>query len=126
MTTHPITTEAQRGAVIQALSMLNLEKPWVIEIKRKTKKRTLSQNALYHKWVGIFAVETGNDHDDMHEFFKAKWCPVKAIELAGETCEIRSTKKLNTQEMTAYMDKVYAFIVGEFGILLPLPEEQAA
>lgn len=124
MTTYPITNEIQRAIVIQALRVLNLEKPWSIEIKRRTKQRSLNQNSLYHKWVGIFARETGNDHDDMHEFFKDKWCPAKEIEVAGETRWVKSTKRLNTQEMTEYMEKVYAFIVGEFGILLPIPEEQ--
>jgi len=123
MTTHSITNEHQRAAIIKAISALNLDKAWTVELKRKTKGRSLSQNALYHKWLGIVAQDTGNDHDDLHEFCKDKWCPVKVVEMFGEQKEVRSTKKLTTAEMTEYMDRVYAFFVGDFGILLPIPEE---
>ena len=124
MSKHPITNETQRAAAIHALCGLDLTKPWTVEIKKKTKQRTLNQNALYWKWIGIFANETGNSEDDMHEFFKDKWCPISEVTVGDEVRQVRSTKKLKTVEMTEYMDKVYAFIVGEFGIILPIPEDQ--
>ena len=123
---HPLTIadERDRQRVVDLIAKLNLEKPWEVTVARKTKKRTLSQNGLYHQWVGIIAEETGNDHEDVHDEFKRRWVPPKEIEIFGEKRMRQSTTDFDTRGMTDYMEKVYAFSVGELGILLPLPEEQ--
>lgn len=116
--------EPQRALAIKLLEALDLSKPWKIVVERHKKKRSLSSNALYWKWIGVISDEIGHDNDELHEFFKAKFCPVKERIIADEPMLYRSTAKLDTAEMSAYMDKVYAFSVSTLGILLPLPEEQ--
>ena len=119
-----IFDEASRQRCVSLIAGLNIEKPWEVTVARKTKKRTLSQNALYHKWVGIIAEETGNDHEDVHDEFKRRFVPPKEIEIFGEIRMRQSTTDFDTPGMTTFMEKVYAFSVSELGILLPLPEEQ--
>ena len=119
-----IFDEASRQRCISLIAGLNIEKKWAVTVERYKKKRTLSQNALYHKWVGIIAQETGNDHDDVHDEFKRRWVPPKEIEIFGEIRMRQSTTDFDTPGMTEFMERVYAFSVSELGILLPLPEEQ--
>ena len=91
------------------------------------KRRSLSQNALMWKWINEVADHvqraTGQDSDDVHDFFKRKFLKPKVIEIAGETVQKYSTKNLTVPEMTEYMNHIYAFVTSELGILLPIPEE---
>lgn len=109
------------------IAQLNPEKPWRITIERYTKRRTPSQLALYWRWldqvVQHIHEHTGQDKDDVHEALKAKFLPARIVELDGQPYEVRSTKKLSTQEMGAYIDKVYWWATSELGLMLPLPEE---
>ena len=118
-----IRDETLRQRVIEHIRWLNVERPWIIEIKRHVRKRSLSQNALYWKWIGIIANETGNDNDMLHEFFKRKFLTPMTFHVGGEQFEHRTTTKLPTDQFSAYMDKVNAFAGAELGIMLPQPEE---
>ncbi|MFC3228754.1 hypothetical protein ACFOGJ_16035 [Marinibaculum pumilum] len=116
-------TERDRQNAIALLSKLNLKKPWQIEVKQYVRHRTLPQNALYWKWIQAIAHETGNDPDDVHEALKHKFCPFVIVRMGGEEQAVFSTKRLNTADMSDYMDRVHAFAASELGIALPLPEE---
>jgi len=124
-----ISTPGDQATVANAIVHLNLEggRKWQVTIEPFKKKRTLSQNALMWKWIGEVAnlvhKETGQDADDIHEFFKTKFLPARIVEIAGETIERRTTTKLSTQEMSDYMTKIHAFVTSELGFILPLPEE---
>lgn len=118
-----IRDETMRQRVSDLVDALDLTKPWSVTIEPYKKKRSLSQNALYWKWVGIIADETGNDNDDIHEAFKGMFLTPRAVQIGIESREIRSTVKQNTDEMKTYMDKVYAYATSQLGILLPIPEE---
>jgi hypothetical protein len=121
----PIPLEDERGRerILGLIKALDVTKPWQVTIEPKTKKRTLNQNALYWKWVGLIADATGNDNDDVHEALKAKFLTPRTIDLGGEQREIRSTAKQDKAGMTAFMDRVYAFATSELGLYLPTPEE---
>lgn len=116
-----------QARVLSLIGALNLEKPWRVTIERYTKRRTPSQLALYWRWldqvVQHIHEHTGQDKDDVHEALKAKFLPARIVELDGQPYEVRSTKKLSTAEMTAYIDKVYWWATSELGLMLPLPEE---
>lgn len=124
---HAVENERQRELVLALIAGLNIEKAMARHGRAKNKQRTLSQNALYWKWVteAVKAVHehTGQDKDDIHEFFKRKFLTPKVVELAGEVAEYYTTRGLEIPEMKEYMDKIYAFCVSELGVLLPLPEE---
>ena len=124
--TRPVTihTEADRQRVQGLIAALDLSKPWAITVERPKKRRTLSQGALYFKWCGIIADETGNTKEDVHEALKVQFVPAREITFGnGLRAPVHSTANLETAAMSEYMDKVYAFVTSELGILLPLPEE---
>jgi hypothetical protein len=115
--------EAARARLIVFFETRPLSKPLMVTVEDHRKRRSLSQNGLYWKWVGIVAGETGNDDDVVHDTFKDKFLAPREVEIFGERRLVRTTTKLTTLEMKDYMDKVYAFAVSELGILLPVPEE---
>ena len=131
MTEVTIATEAARTAFIDYLMDLNLDKPWVITVGRKKKKRSLSQNALYHKWIDDARKEealSGWTHDELDEALKQKCeCP-RHVFTGFDGMEISrySTSTADTVEMADYMERVYRFLVGDYGVYLTLPEEQLA
>lgn len=122
-----LRNEAIRANVLRLIAALDLSKPWQVTVEPWKKPRTLSQNALMWKWHGevVKAVSdhTGADADDIHDFFKKKFLTPRIVEIGGEAVERYTTTTLNTVEMSQYMDRIYAFVTSELGILLPLPEE---
>ena len=92
---------------------------YTVTIKKKTQPRTLNQNALMWKWfqcIGACLREyTGEEYwstaagvQDIHDLY----------------CKKRGTSKLNTLEMHNFMESVKIDAATEFGITLPLPEDQ--
>ena len=123
-----VADERGRQRAMDVLSTLSLDKPWSVVIEPYRKKRTTSQNALMWAWLDQVAQlvhdDTGTDKDDVHEFFKLKFLPVKTIVISGETKHIPgSTKELSAADMAAYMDKVYAWVTSNLGLILPVPED---
>ena len=113
----------QRDRIRDLVAGLDVSKPWSVTVEPFKKKRTNSQGALYFKWVSIIARETGNSQDDVHEALKAKFCPPRTVTLGDDERHVRTTTKLSTVEMSAFMDACYAFGTSELGLLLPVPEE---
>ena len=127
--TQIIRTEIGRGILIRIIQLLNLSKSngWEVTIKPHVKRRTDSQNRLMWRWVDNVAEHvvqhTGQDSEDVHEFFKRKFLTPRRFEIEGEMIEVWSTKKLTTKEMSEYMERIYAWATSELGLLLPLPSE---
>ena len=119
-----------RQRLIEFFANLNLEKPWTVTIAPFRQKRTLSQNALMWKWLNEVAEAaadyTGFSADELHDYFKGRFCPVKEVTIAGVTVERRSTANLTVDEMSEYMTRVHAFVTTELGLYLTLPEERHA
>ena len=114
----------QRDRIRDLVAGLDVSKPWSVTVEPfKKKRRTNSQGALYFKWVSIIALETGNSQDDVHAALKAKFCPHRTVTLGNDERHVRTTTKLSTVEMSAFMDACYAFGTSELGLLLPVPEE---
>jgi len=121
----PLHTEQDRASVIGHIERLNLDKPWVVTVKRRAQKRSLSQNALYWKWMEQAGQELGYDRNDMDDVCKeACDCPSKNIVIDGITYSRRTTSGLSKKEMAEYMDRVFRKLAGDMGIYLTLPEEQ--
>ena len=122
-----IRDETLRQRVIGLLNNIDLTHPWEVTIKPYRKRRSLSQNALYWKWLDTVVTHieelTGHDRLEIHGWLKEKFCPPTIVDLGGERIRFCSTATLNTLEMKKYMDRVYAFATTELGLVLPLPEE---
>ena len=119
-----IRDEPMRASVCRLIAGLDLAKPWAVTVEPHKERRSLNANALYWKWVGLIAQETGNDPDTVHEVFKQKFLVPEEISFMGEKVFYRSTARLDTGKMTDYMNRVYSFATSELGILLPVPEDE--
>ena len=98
---------------------------YVLTVKRKAVRRSLSQNALMWMWYACIEDETGQDRNDIHAHYCYKFL-ARPIEWNGQ-CEIVAggTSSLSTEQMTEFLNKVQTDAATEFGITLPCPEDRA-
>lgn len=88
-------------------------------IDKVENKRTLSQNNYYFLYLGIIERETGNNANDLHEYFKRIFLPPKFIKVLGREIKIpASTTDLKKLEFADYLDKIAA----ETNVPLPDPK----
>jgi hypothetical protein len=120
---------------LSALSWLNSLKEldwnigYEIKVSKIENKRSLDQNRLYFLYLGCIGQETGNDKDQLHEFFKAKYLGIETIELKFSKSQdyyiniCKSTTKLTTKRFTEYLEKIVIFASTELRITLPNPDD---
>lgn len=73
--------------------------------------RSMSQNSLYHLFLDVICRETGNDHNNLHEYLKRELLPPKFIKvnIKGKEVERKipaSTTDLTKTEFCDFMDKI--------------------
>ena len=105
----------------------NLGDPVIVAVHKRKFTRTLKQNRLWWGLV-IEAIQehTGEDKDTVHEYVKAKFLPKVAKTIDGFTFEVqKGTSDLTKDEMTELVSKTNAWLIREWGIVLPLPENLA-
>ncbi|MGA9606539.1 MAG: recombination protein NinB [Rouxiella badensis] len=118
------TTKAQLWPVLKELVATG--KRYRVSIVEWREKRTLSQNSLMWKWNEEIAKQvskTGKGKftsEELHEYLKEIYCPAKPITVFGETRYVKSTKLLDTGEMTRYLEQVDAW-AHRLGMRLTIP-----
>lgn len=92
--------------------------------------RSLNQNSTYWMWLGELShqikLKVGDVYsvDDLHEWFKEKFCPNKIITMGKNSISIKSTKKLDTGEMHFYMNQLHEWAVNAgFALTVPIESE---
>lgn len=97
---------------------------YTVKITRKTKPRTISQNALMWMWYKCMEESTGTPKEDFHDYYKAKYL-CRDVAVGNRWVRVvGSTTDLNTLQITDYLNKVQADAATEFGITLPLPVDK--
>lgn len=103
--------------------------PLSVSIKNGS-KRSLNQNNTYWMWLGELSVQikvkSAESYytDDLHEYFKQRFCPDMEITLGGKTIYVKSTKRLNTGEMHFYMNQVHEWAVNAgFKLTIPIDSQ---
>ena len=110
-----------RGKIEAYLSSL---KGWV-SIKPMKRTRTTNQNSLYWLWLTCIQQETGNDKNDLHEYFKYRYLSARKFSFQGKSLYLYpSTKELDTAEMKQYLDEIQIFAQTELAINLPDPKDK--
>lgn len=75
-------------------------------------------------WLNCIQDETGEHKDRLHEYFKQKFLGGEVITVLNEDISIIvSTTKLDTKQMTDYLNRIQEFASAELGIVLPTPED---
>ena len=118
-----LLTELDREMVIAQIKRIELKDQYTVEWTKRTIRRTISQNSLYWLWLTCIAFETGNDKDDLHDYFKKKYLEPENSKLFGETFLRWSTRDLTTNMFKYYLDKIHEFALTELSITLPNPED---
>jgi len=95
-----------------------------LRIERYVEQRTISQNALMWLWFTCIERETGSDKQDVHDHYCRLFLRRTALINGVEETVYGGTSKLNTLQMTDFMNKVKADAATELGITLPLPEDR--
>ena len=119
-----LKTELDREMVIGQIKRLDLSKNYTIDIILRRKVRSISQNSLYWLWLTCIEFETGNDRNNLHEYFKKRWLEPIDIKVFCEQFTKWSTKELNTIQFKYYLDHIQVFAATELSITLPDPESQ--
>ena len=123
--TRKLTTEIDRQMVVSHIQRLDIKaKTYTVEVKEKRVRRTISQNALYWLWLTCISKETGNDKDELHEYFMRKYLSPKFIRIFGTETETYTTTELDTVNFKYYLDNICAFAATELAITLPDPEDK--
>jgi hypothetical protein len=106
------------------------EHPLEVRIKPHKAKRSLAQNALFHKWMTEvsrkWAEATGKHVEPRvwKEYFKRLFLGEEYHEVNGmKWTETRHTSDLSVKEMSQFMHDVDQFCAAELGILLSHPED---
>lgn len=115
-----LTFSEEPAAIFEFLS--NGE--YIMTIKRMSKKRSIQQNDLLWMWMECISRETGTGKDDVYMYYCKKFlCKIITI---GEKQEkiYNTSSKLNTEQMTDFLNKIQADAAQELGIRLPQPEDR--
>lgn len=103
----------------------------LVELVEKKPRRTTSQNAYLHLLIGEFAMQTGNTLDWVKQEYFKRHCNaelfvrVKSDELTKREVEVlRSSRDLDTGDMTTAIDRFKHWASAECGIELPDAEDR--
>ena len=117
-----VVNEQTKAVAISYIQKLQEGKQYNVSISLKREKRSIQQNRLYHLWLNCISAETGNEVEDLHDYFKGRFLARRVVVFSKECDFGISTTKLNTAEFTVFLDKVQQFAANE-GIILPNPED---
>lgn len=91
-----------------------------LKIEKQISTRSLSQNNLYWFYLEIIERETGNNKNDLHEYFKRIFLKPKFIKVFGKEIKIpNSTSNLKKHEFSDYMEKICAETA------IPIPDTES-
>ena len=119
-----LLSEIDRDMVISQIKRLDLHKTYTVEITEKKPVRTISQHKLYWLWLTCLSFETGNDKDDLHEYFKEKYIEPTIVTVFGVEQKRRTTTTLTTTQFKYFLDHIQQFASTDLSITLPDPESQ--
>jgi hypothetical protein len=117
------------GAVISQLTKLlqSTNSDYRLTVKQWKETRSLSQNALYWKWLAdidkqspLMCESKISGSEMWHEVFKHYFCPMKTVANKKAALNIKSTKMLDVGEMTFYLNKIENWCFDR-GIKLSIP-----
>lgn len=97
---------------------------YTITVKRKNEKRSIAQNDLMWMWFQCISNETGTPKDEIYMYYCKKFL-MRTMSI-GERMEriYMTSSKLNSEQMTAFLNQIQADAASELGITLPTPNDR--
>lgn len=82
--------------------------------------RSMRQHRYYWLYLGIVSLETGHTPEELHEWAKREFLPVRYATVLGKDVPVTaSTTNLSKTDFGEYLEKICA----ETGVPLPDPQE---
>lgn len=93
-------------------------------IKKHRRKRTIPQNSYYFGVVlDLISEASGYTTEELHELFKRLYLK-KQIVIGGKNYDVSiSTRKLNTDQFSKYIEKIKRFAEIKLSLRIPDPNE---
>ena len=108
-----------------------LERRVLVELSEKKQRRTTPQNAYLHLLIGEFAMQTGNTIEWVKQEYFKRHCNAELFVRTTldkltkmEIVVLRSSRDLDTGEMTTAIDRFKHWAAEECGIELPDAEDR--
>lgn len=98
-----------------------IEKGANIELKEIRKPRSLNQNAYLHVCISLFAISEGYSLEEAKTLLK-RLCP-NMVYRKGEHLFLKSTAKMDSKELTIFVEWIRNFCAKELGYYIPDPDE---
>lgn len=97
---------------------------YTITIKKVSRKRSIPQNDLMWMWLTCIEHETGTPKDEVYMYYCKKFL-MRTIKIGERQERIYMTSsKLNSEQMTEFLNRIQADAAQELGITLPLPTDR--
>lgn len=97
----------------------------ILSFRKQERRRSNDQNRLMWLWLTCIADETGNNKQDLHDYYCKKFL-MRNIEFNGRPEQVMmTTSQLDKETFTYFLNKVQADAASELGIRLPSPEDEA-
>ena len=97
---------------------------YTITVKRVHEKRSIAQNDLMWMWLACIERETGTTKDEIYMYYCKKFL-MRTVTMGQRQERIyMTTSKLNTEQMTEFLNKLQADAMTELGIRLPMPQDR--
>jgi len=97
---------------------------YTVTITRAKEPRSLDQNSLMWLWFTCIEQETGTPRQDVHDYYCVRFLRRNINWNGFDRTVVEGTSKLTKERMTWFLDQIQADAKTEFGINLPLPEDQ--
>ena len=95
-----------------------------ITIKKVSEKRSIAQNDLLWMWMSCIENETGTPKDEVYMYYCKRFL-MKTTTIGQRSERIYLTSsKLNTEQMTTFLNQIQADALQELGITLPTPQDR--
>ena len=95
-----------------------------ITVKKVQEKRSIAQNDLMWMWLTCIQNETGTNKDEIYMYYCKKFL-MKTVSVGQKMERIyMTTSKLNSEQMSEFLNKVQADALSELGIRLPTPQDR--
>ena len=119
-----ITDGASKEAVAQYIAKLPETGRFMVTVTRSMHRRTVDQNRLYWLWISCMARETGNSKEAMHDLMRGMFLGKETVTAGNREAEVpRSTKGLDTEQFTNYLERIRVFAAEELSVVLPDPQD---
>lgn len=126
---YDLANDHYRAKFRESVDKLLAEAAAVVELKKKSTQRSLSQNAYLHLLLGYFAAQYGCSMDEAKVDFYKRTCNRdlyerrRANRQGVEVAYLRSSADLTKEELALSIDRFRNWSAAEAGIYLPSADD---